>query len=40
MTALQIIAVLMTPVAGLLICAVMVYIVSKDTARADHRPAE
>ena len=40
MTALQIVAILITPVAGLIIGAVMVFIVRKDTAQADHRPAE
>ncbi len=40
MTTLQIVAVLMTPVAGLVIGAVMVLVVRRDTAARDHHPAE
>lgn len=40
MTTLQVVAVLMTPAAGLIIAAAMMYIVRRDTAARDHHPAE
>lgn len=40
MTTLQIISTLMMPVGGLIIGAVMVLIVRRDTTASDHHPAE